>query len=105
MDITTLDDALTDLASAEEFLDFFGIDHDPRVVQVYRLHILQRFHQYLLQAGDTDMADEERFQLAKALLEKAYLDFVHSTAQKEKVFQVFRKQSGETFVPLEEVFQ
>jgi hypothetical protein len=38
---------LADLSSAEEFLDYFAIDFDARVVQVNRLHILQRFHDYL----------------------------------------------------------
>ena len=39
--------AMADLESAEDFLDFFGVAYDPAVVEVNRLHILQRFHQYL----------------------------------------------------------
>jgi hypothetical protein len=41
------EDDLADLSSAEEFLEYFDIDFDVRVVQVNRLHILQRFHDYL----------------------------------------------------------
>jgi nitrogenase-stabilizing/protective protein len=47
MDELTLDEAMDDLVSAEDFLDFFGIEYDASVVQVNRLHILQRYHNYL----------------------------------------------------------
>jgi hypothetical protein len=43
----SFEDDLADLSSAEEFLEYFDIDFDVRVVQVNRLHILQRFHDYL----------------------------------------------------------
>ena len=43
----TFEEDLAELSSAEEFLEYFGIDFDGRVVQVNRLHILQRFHDYL----------------------------------------------------------
>ena len=42
-----LDLDLEELSSAEDFLDYFGIGYDPAVVHVNRLHILQRFHDYL----------------------------------------------------------
>ena len=40
-------DDLENLESAEEFLDYFGLEYDAGIVQVNRLHILQRFHDYL----------------------------------------------------------
>ena len=42
-----LDEELGELSSAEDFLDFFAVAFDPAVVHVNRLHILQRFHDYL----------------------------------------------------------
>ena len=56
-----LDDELQDLSSAEDFLEYFGVAYDQKVVQVNRLHILQRFHDYLAQAGEVlPKADEPR---------------------------------------------
>ena len=43
----TFEDEFAELGSAEEFPDYFGIDYAAPVVQVNRLHILQRFHDYL----------------------------------------------------------
>ncbi|GAB6051987.1 nitrogenase-stabilizing/protective protein NifW [Magnetospira thiophila] len=95
-------DDLDDLSSAEDFLDYFGVTYDEKVVHVNRLHILQRFHDYL--AKETD-PDYDRYKL---LLEKAYADFVASDALTEKVFKVFHDvaaapaQPGPAgFVPLE----
>ena len=54
-----MDETLADLESAEDFLDHFGIAYDARVVQVNRLHILQRFHDYLAEAAFMDLQDRE----------------------------------------------
>ncbi|HEY0200457.1 MAG TPA: nitrogenase-stabilizing/protective protein NifW, partial [Burkholderiaceae bacterium] len=35
------------LSSAEDFLQFFGVPYDQKVVNVSRLHILKRFFQYI----------------------------------------------------------
>lgn len=87
---------LEELSSAEDFLNHFGIDYDPAVVHVNRLHILQRFHDYLSKA-ETTTHSEARGAQYKDLLTRAYLDFVDSNAQTEKVFKVFHQdepQSG-----------
>ena len=47
MSDTELDLDLDELSSAEEFLDYFGIEYLSSVVYVNRLHILQRFHDYV----------------------------------------------------------
>jgi nitrogenase-stabilizing/protective protein len=100
MDTLTLDEAMEELVSAEDFLDYFGIEYDAPVVQVNRLHILQRFHNYL--GKETLPKDEEsRRTLYIAKLEQAYQDFVKSDALTEKVFKVFRMHEPQTqFVPL-----
>ena len=56
MDDLTLDEALEELATAEEFLDYFGIPYERSVVEVNRLHILQRYHDYL--ANNAQPEDE-----------------------------------------------
>ncbi len=90
-------DELEDLESAEEFLDYFDISYERSVVHVNRLHILQRFSDYLKKGG----GDKTR-EFYHASLQRAYDDFVHSNAQTEKVFKVFRMgEPQEVAIPLE----
>ena len=101
------EDDLEDLESAEDFLQYFTVSYEPSIVHVNRLHILQRFHDYLLQASD-NMPDDEQAKRAvyTKLLERAYQDFVESDAQTEKVFKVFNMGIGEplsVFVPLTDI--
>ncbi len=85
---------MEELESAEEFLEFFGIDFDPEVVIVARLHILQRFHDYLRnKSGAT-------FEEYRTCLSRAYDDFVRSDALTEKVFRVHKRAAGIATVPL-----
>ena len=109
MNWQALDEDLEELSSAEDFLNHFGIAFDSTVVHVNRLHIMQRFHDYL-QKGSAliEEADNEAavFTIYRQLLERAYQDFVESDAQTEKVFKVFHMnepQSG--FVPLEQLLE
>lgn len=94
--------SLSTLSSAEEFLDFLKVPYDPQIVRVNRLHILKRFHDYIGQSGLPDgSSDDEALGRAYAgALERAYGDFVHSSAVKEKVFKVFQRGDGKAFVPL-----
>lgn len=101
MDDLTLDEAMEDLESAEDFLNYFGIPFDQKVVHVNRLHILQRFHNYIGKTGSLPDDEAARRSAYTALLAKAYEDFVNSDAQTEKVFKVFRMNEPQTaFVPL-----
>ena len=93
----TFADDLAELSSAEEFLDYFGIDFAVPVVQVNRLHILQRFHDYLAKQ-EADKAPD--YSAYRHWLARAYGDFVGSSAQAEKVFAVFQTVEGSSFVPL-----
>jgi len=99
-----MDDLITRLkalSSAEDFLGFFGVPYEPHVVQVNRLHILKRFHQYLHRADDlAGLDDVEMFRRYRGFLTQAYQDFVASSAQREKVFKVFQDAEGEQQVPL-----
>jgi nitrogenase-stabilizing/protective protein len=86
--------ALGQLSSAEEFLNFLGVEFDQHVVNVNRLHILKRFNQYLARHSFSGGNDEAIKAEYKALLEKAYGDFVKSDAVTEKVFKVFQDATG-----------
>jgi len=103
----SFEDDLEDLESAEDFLQYLTVSYEPSIVHVNRLHILQRFHDYLQQASD-NMPDDEQAKRAvyTKLLERAYQDFVESDAQTEKVFKVFNMGIGEplsVFVPLTDI--
>ena len=93
---TTLRQDLTEMTSAEDFLDYFKITFDLKVVEVNRLHILKRFHDYLQQTNAVDQADYAR------CLRRAYQDFVDSDARTERVFKVFHRSATarEAHIPL-----
>lgn len=101
MDDLSLNEALEDLESAEDFLNYFGVAFEPTVVHVNRLHILQRYHNYLAQAGALPDSETAQRAVYTTLLTRAYQDFVTSDALTEKVFKVFHMHEPQTaFVPL-----
>ena len=82
---------LQHLETAEDFLDHFGVAYDTAVVNRLRLHILQRFHDYLgvhVKAGAGNRDDYHGW------LMRAYQDFVASDALTEKVFRVHQRAAG-----------
>lgn len=101
----SLNDDIEELESAEDFLQYFGVDYEQGIVHVNRLHILQRFHDYLGQAVDKIPEHEDTvFAIYKQLLARAYHDFVVSNAQSEKVFKVFKMSEPQTvFVALGDI--
>lgn len=102
----SFEEEMEELESAEDFLQYFQLDYLPSVVHVNRLHILQRFHDYLQKAAD-DMPEDEAPKRAvySKLLQRAYQDFVESDAQTEKVFKVFAmgEASQTAFVSLNDI--
>ncbi len=102
---------LEELSSAEDFLDYFEIEYEQSVVFVNRLHIMQRFHDYLEQGRESlpEEIEENEASLKaiyKQLLERSYQDFVESDAVTEKVFKVFKMHEPQTtFVPMESLFE
>jgi len=101
----SFEDDIEDLESAEDFLQYFGLSYDQTIVHVNRLHILQRFHDYISKGADSMPEDESsKYQVYKQLLERAYQDFVDSDAQTEKVFKVFKMMEPQTvFVSLGDI--
>ncbi|HEX8545045.1 MAG TPA: nitrogenase-stabilizing/protective protein NifW [Pseudomonas sp.] len=101
----SFDEAMAELVSAEDFLEFFGVPFESRVVQISRLHIMQRYHDYLIKAGDMlEHPDPVRRVIYGQLLSRAYTDFVASDAQTEKVFKVFKQGTPQVcFVSIDEL--
>lgn len=104
--MTTLLDTLKSLETAEDFLNHFGVAYDQRVVDVNRLHILQRLHDRL-SGADLEAMDEPALQETMPdYLARAYSDFVASDARTEKVFTVFHRAGAsaktvrQTMIPL-----
>lgn len=94
--MSALIDDLKRLENAEDFLDYFSLNYDPRVLRISRLHILQRFYQYLAQQGGLEgLPSGSAFAVCRSLLQRAYLDFVGSSGVEQKVFKVFRTARGE----------
>lgn len=107
----TLEEALEELVSAEDFLEFFDVPFEPSVVHVNRLHILQRFHDYMAKQAPNLPPDEEQQRgIYRLWLQRAYQDFVESNSITEKVFAVFQNQAKpdggfSSFVSLDKVFK
>lgn len=101
----TLDEALDDLVSAEDFLEFFAVAYEQNVVHINRLHIMQRYHDYLGKAGSLEQQDDPaRHAIYRQLLARAYQDFVGSDAQTEKVFKVFHMHEPQkSFVSIDQL--
>ncbi len=104
MSVEELEMDMEELSSAEDFLDYFEIDYEASIVHVNRLHILQRFHDYISEVEELpDDADKHRT-LYREMLLGAYEDFVKSNALTEKVFKVFHMhEPQDTFVPISDL--
>ena len=71
------------------------------MVKETRLHILQRYHDYLAAESPLPEDEDALHDMYRGLLIKAYEDFVNSDALTEKVFRVFHMHGPqENFVPL-----
>jgi nitrogenase-stabilizing/protective protein len=95
---------LDELSSAEDFLNYFEVEYEQSVVHVNRLHILQRFHDYINKQSEMPEEDEQKRILYAECLTRAYNDFVGSDAQTEKVFKVFKMgQPSVVNIPLSDL--
>ncbi|MGF6921645.1 nitrogenase-stabilizing/protective protein NifW [Paraburkholderia sp. 40] len=78
---------LRHLSSAEDFLRFFDIAFDEKVVNVSRLPILKRFFQYIEQQKELPRNNSTAvLAVYRCLLQKAYNDFVVSLKLVHKIF-------------------
>jgi nitrogenase-stabilizing/protective protein len=99
-------DELRKLSSAEDFFEALGVEFDPAVVRVARLHILRRMGEYLAGNDLEGATDEEARAACREYLGKAYADFVASSPIAERVFKVHKDamkpatEPAKPFVPL-----
>ncbi len=99
-------DRLNKASSAEDFFASLGVDYDPKVVNVARLHILRRMGQYLAAETFDGATEADVTARCKAVLEQAYADFVASSPIDQRVFKVLKdavaepKKPAAAFVPL-----
>jgi len=78
-------------SSAEEFFTLLGVPFDAKIVNVARLHILKRMGEYLASDDIEGLPDTVAAARCKAVLERAYADFVTSGPLDQRVFKVLRK--------------
>jgi nitrogenase-stabilizing/protective protein len=76
--------------SAEEFFQLLGVAYDPKLLNVARLHILRRMGQYLAGEDLAGLPGDEAAARCKAVLERAYADFVASSPLDQRVFKVLK---------------
>jgi nitrogenase-stabilizing/protective protein len=95
----TVLEQLSTLSSAEDFFRFLDVPYDPSVLNVARLHILRRMGDNLRKAAVEPDETKTRAYF-RAHLERAYMDFVHSSPIKERVFKVHQDAIRPRTAPL-----
>jgi len=83
-------DKLKASSSAEDIFELLGVGYDPKVMNVARLHILRRMGEYLACEDLADIPGSIVTARCKALLERAYEDFVTSSPLQHRVFKVLK---------------
>ena len=110
LDQTDIGKRLKTLSSAEDFFSTLGVAYDEAVLRVARLHILKRMGEYL--AGDEleGLPDAVAAARAKAVLQRAYVDFQSSSPLVQRVFKVLKEHDPDrpvapktAFVALDEI--
>ena len=105
--VSNMLDQLNRASAAEEFFTLLGVDYDPKLLNVARLHILRRMGQYLVSEDFTGLANADVASRCKTVLEQAYQDFVVSSPLDQRVFKVLKDAVAppapkplQNFVPL-----
>ncbi len=92
------------LVNAEDYFDFFQLPYDQKIVNVNRLHILQKFSGYIkeIDKNNSELNESERLGKYREALENAYQVFIESTPHEQKLFKVFH-QKPKNVVKLTEI--
>lgn len=78
------------LVNAEEYFEFFELPYDSQLVNVNRLHILQKFATLIRSiAPESPLSESETLDRYRVALEQAYRTFTTSSPLDEKLFKVF----------------
>jgi nitrogenase-stabilizing/protective protein len=79
------------LVNAEEYFEFFGLPYDSKVVNINRLHILQKFST-LIKAIEPALSESEQLAQYQTALQQAYDTFLTASPLDEKLFKVFNEK-------------
>lgn len=82
------------LVDAEQYFEFFGLSYDPSIVNVNRLHILQKFSNALKGRSQefSQMSEVEVLNQYRLALQQAYELFLSSNSLEQKLFKVFNEK-------------
>ena len=82
------------LVNAEDYFQFFELPYDQKIVNVNRLHILQKFSEYIkeIDKNNSELNESERLGKYREALDNAYQLFIESTPQEQKLFKVFHQK-------------
>ena len=101
---------LRQCSSAEDFFGELKVKFDPKVLAPARLHILKRMGDYLASDDLDGLPDGIAAARARAMLQRAYEDFVGSSPLKQRVFKVLKDHDpkrpvapGQAFVALDDI--
>ncbi|MFT8321322.1 MAG: nitrogenase-stabilizing/protective protein NifW [Bacillus sp. (in: firmicutes)] len=95
---------LKELYDAEDFFEFFHVPYHPEILNVSRMYILKTFRTYLQEKGylEADSTDKEVWNVQRALLIRAYREFVKPTPLRQKFFPTFYQNNG-TFYAFDQI--
>lgn len=84
-------DKFKKISDAEEYFEFFELPYDPHFVNINRLHILKKFSQYMEEVDEAspDLSKQDKLNLYRIALKRAYDVFLSSTPLEQKLFKVF----------------
>lgn len=85
-------------STAEEYFALLGVEYDPQVIAVNRLHILRVFSNEMAALPDAGAQPdpEELLRGYRAALQRAYQAFLTATALDHRVFKVLKDHAPET---------
>jgi nitrogenase-stabilizing/protective protein len=96
---------LSAASAAEDFFTLLGVPYDAKIVNVARRHTLRRMRQYIARENFDGVPESVIAALCKAILERAYEDFVTSSPLDHRVFKVLKDAVAPAkpanFVPLD----
>lgn len=95
---------LMELTDAEDFFDFYHVPYHSEILNISRVHILKKFRMYLKEDGylDGDTSDRDIWRVQRALLFRAYREFLKPTPVRQKFFPSFYERNG-FFIPFENI--
>lgn len=93
-----MNNPLKTLYDAEDFLDYYQVAYNSKIVKVVRLHLLKQYRTYLEQEEllDSNPSDPEIWEKQRRLLIKAYQDFVNRDLSKPAAKSVFQQTKQNT---------